>query len=150
MPLPKQKFRELVLLLLYSHDFSQGEEEDCLNLVMQELKVSKKYLLEAQNLRRAIEAKKEVIDEEIRQNATSYEFDRIPGIERNILRLGAYELLFFQEIPGKVAIAEAIRLSRKFASPESATFVNAVLDAIYQKVKETYVVGAAAEGQTSQ
>jgi N utilization substance protein B len=148
MPLPKQKFRELVLLLLYSHDFSQGEEEDCLNLVMQELKVSKKHLLEAQNFRRAVEAKKEALDDEIQTNATSYEFARIPGIERNILRLGAYEILYSQEIPGKVAIAEAIRLARKFASPESATFVNAVLDAIYQKSKD--VVGAATEGQTSQ
>jgi len=146
MPLPKQKFRELVLLLLYSHDFSQGEEEDCLNLVMQELKVSKKHLLEAQNLRRAVEAKKEAIDAEIQTNATAYEFERIPGIERNILRLGAYEILYSQEIPGKVAIAEAIRLSRKFASPESATFVNAVLDAIYRKSQD--VVGTATEGQT--
>jgi N utilization substance protein B len=148
MTLPQQKFREIVLLLLYSHDFSDGDEEDSSALVMQELKVSKKYLLQAQELRRSIESKFEELDQRIKETATSYEFERIPRIERNILRLGAYELLYSPQIPGKVAISEAIRLSRKFASPESATFVNAVLDAIYKKVED--VVGAVSEGETPQ
>jgi len=148
MTLPQQKFREIVLLLLYSHDFSQSEEEDSSALVMQELKVSKKYLFQAQEMRRAIESKNEELDQLIKETATSYEFERIPRIERNILRLGAYELLYSPQIPGKVAISEAMRLSRKFASPESSTFVNAVLDAIYQRGQD--VVGAVLEGQTSQ
>lgn len=149
MSLPYKKFREIVLLLLYSHDFSDGEEEDTSALVMNELKVTQKYLTQAHQLRRDIESKISELDQHIRESAISYEFERIPRVERNILRLGAYELLHSPQIPGKVAISEAIRLSRKFASPESATFVNAVLDAIYQKKVED-VVGAVPEGQTSQ
>lgn len=147
MKLPQQKFREIVLLLLYSRDFSQGEGGDSFALVMQELKVSKKYLFQAQEICCLIESKFEELDQHIKETATAYEFERIPRIERNILRLSAYELLYSPQIPGKVSIAEAIRLSRKFSSPESATFVNAVLDAI-AKVKD--VVGAVQTGQTSQ
>lgn len=148
MSLPQQKFREIVLLLLYSHDFAHGEEEDSSALVMQELKVSKKYLLQAHELRRLIETKQGEIDQQIVETATSYEFDRIPRIERNILRLSIYELLYSPQIPGKVAIAEAIRLARKFASPESATFINAVLDAVYRRNPD--VAAAMSAGETSQ
>src|SRR5437762_3316098 len=127
MTLPQQKFREIVLLLLYNHDFSQGKEEDSTAMVMQELNVSQKYLLQAHEIRRAIESKLPEIDQKILDTSSSYEFDRIPRIECNILRLGVYELLYSPQIPDKVAISEAIRLARKFASPESTAFVNAVL-----------------------
>lgn len=133
MVLPQQKLREILLLLLYSHDFVQGEEEDSSALVMRELAVSKKYVLQAHKVRREIGIKLSTIDEKITEAATAYEFNRIPRTERNILRLGVYEILYSPHVPGKVAIAEAVRLARKFASPEGATFVNAVLDAIYQR-----------------
>src|SRR5690606_29501809 len=59
-------------------------------------------------------------------------FERIPRVERNILRLAVFELLHDPSVPPTVAIAEAIRLTRKFATPEAATFINAVLDAIFK------------------
>jgi transcription antitermination protein NusB len=49
-----------------------------------------------------------------------------------VLRLALYEMLHDDQIPPKVAIAEAIRLSRKFSTPESSSFINAILDAIYK------------------
>jgi N utilization substance protein B len=49
------------------------------------------------------------------------------------LRLGIFEIFFDSEIPAKVAIAEAIRLCRKFGTPESSQFVNAILDGVYKK-----------------
>lgn len=70
----------------------------------------------------------------ITEHSTSYEFERIPRIERNVLRLGVYEIMYDSDIPPKVAIAEAIRLTRKFATPESATFVNAILDSILKSI----------------
>ncbi len=136
MALPQQKFREILLMLLYSHDFSRGDEEDSTAMVMRELSVAKKYVLEAHDRRRLIEEKLEAIDRMIAEVAVSYEFARIPGIERNILRLGAYELFHVPSLPPKVALAEAVRLSRKFASPEGATFVNAILDALYQRTRD--------------
>ena len=131
MSLPQKKIREILLLLLYSHDFVHDNQEDSISMIMEELSVSKKYVHQAYAVRCEIEKKLPLLDEAIAKAAVSYDFQRIPRMERNILRLGAYELLCSPEIPGKVALAESIRLTRKFASPEGASFVNAILDAIY-------------------
>lgn len=132
MPISPQKFREIVFQLLYSDDFGGGEE--VVEMLMAQLAVTKRIVREACVTKEKILEKKGEIDEVIRKNSEAYDFERIPRVERNVLRLGLYELLFSSDIPPKVAIAEAIRLSRKFATAEAATFVNAVLDAIYKKI----------------
>ena len=118
--------------MLYSQDFGGGDE--VANMLMVQLAVTKKSVRQAQELMGQIVEKKEALDAVIRLHAQEYEFDRIPRVERNVIRLGVYELLFAKQIPPKVAIAEAIRLSRKFATPEAAHFVNAVLDSVYKQV----------------
>jgi N utilization substance protein B len=135
MALPKQKFRELVFQLLFSGDF--GSDEEVISLLMGELAVSKKTVREAIEHKAQIEAKQTEIDRLIANTSKSYDFERISRVERSILRLGIYELLHDTTIPLKVAIAEAIRLARKFGTPESASFVNAVLDAVKPQSVET-------------
>jgi N utilization substance protein B len=135
MALPPQKFREIVFQLLYSSDMGFSEEKDIIALLMQELAVARKYVLAAQEKVKEIRKHQPELDDAIGKAAVSYEFERIQTVERNILRLGAYELLFDCTIPSVVAIAEAVRLAKKFGTPESASFVNAVLDAIYKLSK---------------
>jgi N utilization substance protein B len=132
MPISPQKQRELVFLLVYSDDFNSADEADMTKLLMHELEVTKKVMREAHVEKVKIQEKLAELDEKIAQHSKAYEFERIPRVERNILRLAAYELLYSKSVPPKVAIAEAIRLSRKFSTAESAGFVNAILDAIYQ------------------
>jgi transcription antitermination protein NusB len=133
MPLSLQKFREIVFHLVYSSGFGECEEEGITALVMQQLCVTKSAVRKARETWNKIVEKQEIMDNLIKEHSKEYDFERIPRIERAILRLGVYEMLFSTTVPPKVAISEAIRLSRKFATPESATFVNAILDAIYQK-----------------
>lgn len=130
-PSPHQ-FREIVFQLLYAYDFSGLSTEELIPLLMEEHSVTKKHLYLASEQLQKIREKQEEIDLMIGKTALSYQFERIPRVERNILRLGVYELLYDNSIPPKVAIAEAIRLCRKFATPEGATFVNGVLDALYK------------------
>jgi N utilization substance protein B len=132
MPISPQKFREIVFQLLYSDDF--GGSADVIEMLMAQLAVTKRIVREASIFKDKILGKKAEIDEAIRTHSAAYEFERIPRVERNVLRLSIYELLFSSDIPPKVAIAEAIRLARKFATSEAATFVNAVLDSIYKKI----------------
>ncbi len=132
MPISPHKQRELVFILVYSDDFNSADEADMTKLLMHELEVTKKVMKIAHEEKLLIQEKILEIDEHIKQHSKAYEFERIPRVERNILRLAVYELMFSKTVPPKVAIAEAIRLSRKFATAESATFVNAILDAIYQ------------------
>ena len=129
MALSKQKFREIVFLLLYSYDFTESFEEAS-SLIMEELKVTKKSLKEGVEQASKVVAHSADIDRFISESSKEYDFQRIPRAERNILRLGVFELLFDEQIPDKVAISESIRLARKFASFEAASFANAILDAI--------------------
>ncbi|MBA2369989.1 MAG: transcription antitermination factor NusB [Candidatus Protochlamydia sp.] len=132
MALSQQKFREIVFQLLYSYDLGRPNEAVMTELMMAELAVSKKNVLLAQEKVQKIILLLPEIDPLISTVSISYDFDRIQIVTKNILRLGVFELKFEGSIPPKIAIAEAIRLSRKFSTPESASFVNALLDNIYQ------------------
>jgi N utilization substance protein B len=132
MALPPQKFREIVFQILYSSDFLFDHLEDTAVMLMVELKVTKKSVLEAYERVKQIHSKLIGIDEKIGAFSTEYHFDRILKVEKTILRLAIFELLFDRSIPPLVAIAEAIRLTRKFGTPESAQFVNAILDRVYK------------------
>jgi N utilization substance protein B len=132
MTLSPQKLREIVFQLLYSSDFVEGPQDDAIPFFMDHHEVSKKNLYIAEAQRREITTKFPEIDELLRKTITEYNFDKISRVEKNILRLAVYELLFVPSVPPKVAIAEAIRLARKFASPEAASFINAVLDSVYK------------------
>lgn len=132
MPISLQKFREVVFHLLYSADFGGCGEAEIVPLIMQQLVVTKSTVREARVILDKILEKLGTIDTLIKELSKEYDFERIPRIERAILRLGLYEMLFSAKVPAKVAIAEAIRLSRKFATPQSAAFVNAILDGFYQ------------------
>ena len=132
MAITQQKLREIVFQLLYSYDFAQNDKEEMIPFLMTYYAISKKSLCIAEEKKEQIVAKLPEIDALITDTSLSYEFSRISRIEKNILRLGVFEIYFSGEIPDKVAISEAIRLARKFSTPEGATFVNAILDLLYK------------------
>ena len=130
--LTPQKNREIVFHLLYSSDFFPSDAGESFPFLMEHHKVTKKNIHAVETHVKEIQAHLLAIDKIIAETAQEYEFDRIPRVERNLLRLGVFELCFSKEIPPKVAISEAVRLTRKFATAESANFVNAILDALYK------------------
>jgi transcription antitermination factor NusB len=71
-----------------------------------------------------------VIDPKISQYATNWQLERMAVVDRNILRLSCFELLFRPDIPPKVSINEAVDLAKKYSGPEAGKFVNAILDKI--------------------
>jgi N utilization substance protein B len=70
------------------------------------------------------------IDELITSSSKNWRIDRMSRVDRNILRLGATELLAFRDVPVKVVINEAVELAKRFGTAESSAFVNGVLDRI--------------------
>lgn len=72
------------------------------------------------------------IDDMIKEVAENWRLDRMAAIDRNILRLGAYEVLFRPEIPAKVAINEALELAKRYSTAQSSRFVNGILDRVLQ------------------
>lgn len=132
MALPHQKFRELVVLILYAHaidpDSTQGER---VSLLMRQFAVSKKNVREAEGRAEQVLGHLPELDHWIQQAAVGYAIERIHKITLAILRLGIFELLIEKTLPFKVVIAEAVRLSCKFGSEQSGSFVNAILDQLY-------------------
>ena len=132
MALVPQKLREIVLQSLFSFDMGCQDEERLAKLLMEQYSTARKTTREAVAEAKKVHASIDELDPLIAEVSVSYDFDRIQIVEKNILRLGIYELKIDKK-PAKIVLSEAVRLAKKFGSPEAAGFVNALLDAIYKK-----------------
>ena len=132
MAYSQKKFREIVFQMVFSRDLNENLDDKALSSFLDQFLVPKKFLYQAYEKAQSVFDAIEKIDTLIAKFSSSYDFKRISKVEKNVLRLASFELLFKEEVPKKVAISEAIRLSRKFGSPEGSSFVNAVLDGIYK------------------
>lgn len=146
MALSQQKRREILFQLLFSFDFTGVEDDDLNEFIMKEFFISRRAVREMLDEIKQIAIHLTDLDAKITTYSIAYELHRIPKVELNILRLAIYEMLYIPSLPPKVSIAEAIRLTRKYATMESASFINAVLDAIFQsELKETVAEGSTNE-----
>jgi len=129
----RTKAREYALQMLYQVDITRGNWQEVLENfsascdrpdLSGELKEFSAELLSGvlQHLQQ--------IDKKISQYAANWQLERMAFVDRNIMRLGCFELLFRQDIPPKVAINEAVELAKKYSGLESGKFVNAILDQI--------------------
>lgn len=94
----------------------------------------KKYIKSLFNLSVKNKAK---CEEEIKTRLNNWEFDRVALIDRILLTLAICEIRFLDEVPPKVSISEAIELAKEYSTSESSSFVNGVLDKIYQSLNES-------------
>lgn len=131
MSVPQKKFREVLFQLLYSLDLDHSKEnqDQVLSLVMKEQKVTKKVAYQAMDRALSIYQKREELDDLVENMSEEYALDRVQVIERNILRLGLFEMLI-EDLPPQVAISESIRLVRKFGTAAGGKFINAIMDQI--------------------
>jgi len=90
----------------------------------------------ADGLARGAQAEVERLDAEIVKVSKHWRFDRIAAVDRNIIRLGAFELLRRPDTPAAVIIDEAVEMARRFGEADSTAFVNGVLDAIMRNLRE--------------
>lgn len=82
----------------------------------------------------AVEKHREGIDEAVAASLENWRLERLAVVDRALLRLGAAEILYMEEIPPRVSIQEAVRLAEQYGGPESPRFVNGVLDALYRRL----------------
>ena len=126
----RRKARELALMLLYELEFRPGDLEAMLAEFWSDRAVPPDVRAFAEALVRGAAEKSADLDGIIQAHAAHWSLARIAPVERNILRLAAYELLFRDDIPERVAINEAIELAKLYGSEESGAFVNGILDQI--------------------
>ncbi len=132
--------RSTVLQTLYEWDFG-NKKEDVSNIIE---RISSEFAPGIRsdnfmkNLLNGVISKQKDLDDIIQKAAPEWPIDKISVMDRNILRLGLYELLFSdrEQVPPKVAINEAIELSKSFGGETSSKFVNGVLGAVYKEIGE--------------
>ncbi len=129
------KARELALRALYWAEV--GNEQDraafLKNFWETPLAIDKVTQEFATSLIEGVLTNREALDTEISQHALNWKLSRMAVIDRNILRLGVYELSHCKETPHKVVINEAIELAKKYGDHNSGRFVNGILDSIIKE-----------------
>ncbi|MFH1946851.1 MAG: transcription antitermination factor NusB [Candidatus Magasanikbacteria bacterium] len=132
--------RTIILQALYQWDFRGQPTADIPAIIEQSLvefgvgiEDEQEYIEETIN---AIIENLPKIDKVITDYATNWPMDQINLIDRNILRIGIYELLLNDEIPAKVAINEAIEIAKTYGGQSSGKFVNGILGAIYKDINK--------------
>jgi N utilization substance protein B len=131
--------RSIAMQALFEWDF-RGQPADILpTIVDRDLREFGPGLDETEFAKKIIEevvGNMKEIDVMIQKYAPQWPIDQITIIDRNVLRIGIYELKFKNEVPPKVAINEAIELAKNFGGPSSGRFVNGVLGAIYKEMDD--------------
>ena len=123
--------RESALKILYAVDITKEAPERCINnFWMSQDKMDPEVKDFADGIVLGVCRNISRIDGLVSECATNWELGRMAVIDRNILRFGAYELIFMEDIPPKVAINEAIDIAKKYGDKDSGKFVNGILDKI--------------------
>ncbi|MEK4628290.1 MAG: transcription antitermination factor NusB [Solibacillus sp.] len=116
--------RQKALQALFQLDSTELSVEEAIGHVLEEEQKSNAFL---EKLVRGTTEKQAEIDAALEQKLEKWTLSRLPKIERTVLRLAIYELLFDQETPNKVVMNEAIELAKTFGDEKSSKFVNGVL-----------------------
>jgi N utilization substance protein B len=134
----RRRAREYALQLLFQLDVTGGElTDELLRDFWKNIKEDDDDKEFADSLIRGTREHIAEIDKIIKKSAEHWSIDRMAIIDRNIIRCAAYELLYRADIPPSVTINEALEISKKYSSEDSASFVNGILDKI-QKMKDRY------------
>jgi len=129
----RSRGREVALQVLYQVEQNPGVPPAEIRLFIQRRLLSERKLCEfTEGLIAGVKEHQVRIDAMISQVAENWRLDRMAAIDRNILRLGAYEMLFCPDVPAKVAINEALELAKRYSTAQSSRFVNGILDRVLQ------------------
>jgi N utilization substance protein B len=126
--LRRSRAREVVLQLLYQDDLQpQRELAPDVAFLEQRLHRDDTLIEFARSLLNGVRRNREELDASLEQLAENWSLHRMAVTDRNVLRIGAFEILY-SDTPGRVAINEAVELAKRFGAKQSAQFVNGLLD----------------------
>ncbi len=135
----RHQARESVVTLLYAYDIGNSDIEKYKEDILEDKKIRNKQKEFALSLYNGVIENLEAIDKEINKHLKEWKIDSIGNIERAILRLGTYEILY-TPLESAVVINEAIELSKTLANETAPKFINGVLDAIKRDKSWSYVL----------
>jgi N utilization substance protein B len=126
----RSRAREVVLQVLYQDDLNPEREMSASDTFLRERLHGQQDLVEfAQSLLNGVRRNREEIDQLLTSHANNWSLVRMAATDRNVLRLGAFEILY-ADTPARVAINEAVELAKRFGAKQSSQFVNGILDGL--------------------
>jgi N utilization substance protein B len=133
----RSKAREQILQLLYLIEQSTMAFEDALNFFQKNFEVHEREMPFIRSRFEGISTNMEEIDKKIAKSSEHWKISRMPKVDRNILRLGVYELEHCADVPVSVVINEAIELGKKFGDINTPKFINGILDKVAKELGRT-------------
>jgi N utilization substance protein B len=129
----RRRARELALQLLYQFELTDASPEEMQAGFEEWRNASESVRDFADSLLRGTLRRIEELDEELGRQTTHWRLERLAAVDRNILRLAMFELIYETDTPHAVVIDEAIEIAKKFGSKDSGRFVNGVLDGFVKR-----------------
>jgi transcription antitermination protein NusB len=129
----RSRAREVALQLLFQRDLNKGVDRAALERFVRDRLRDDSLMPFCLGLYDGVAAHQSDIDRRLSEIAENWRLVRMAAVDRNVLRLGAYELLHTPDTPPNVALDEAIELARRYGSADSPAFVNGVLDRLTRK-----------------
>ena len=126
--------REIALQVLYQIDMSDGKKEEAFDLFWEHFTPPDDLKEFSQKIVNGVCQHEEEIDVIIEHYSEHWRLKRMTIVDRNILRLAIFELMFCDDIPPKVVLNEAVELGKKFGSDKSGSFVNGILDKVAHSI----------------
>jgi N utilization substance protein B len=123
----------VALQLLFQHDLNPGVPREVLERFVHDRLDSSEMEAFALQLHDGVRERAADIDARLSRAAENWRLHRMAAVDRNVLRLGAFELLYLPDTPAGVVLDEAIELVRRFGAADSPAFVNGVLDRVYRE-----------------
>ncbi len=127
--------RECALEVLYRLDLVGDEPEQTIAEILLRKNPSEEAETYLRRLVAAAQANEKEIDSSLRKHLKRWRLERLTALDRAILRLAAAEILYFDDVPPKVSINEAVEVAKKYGDDEAGKFVNGVLDSIFQEAE---------------
>ena len=144
----RRRAREIVLQLLYEADVNEVRDaEDSRKFIRSRMQGRKALTQFACKLLAGTIERREEIDVHLAKLATHWTLPRMPVVDRNVLRLGAYEILF-AETPARVAVNESVVLAKRYGDKNSPRFVNGVLDRLMKETERSKTADLKQAGTT--
>ena len=128
--------RELALQAMYAGEQSNDPIRHVAATVIDPSELSPELQAFARKLFQISSLHKSELDEYIKKKSENWDFDRIAMLDRLIIRMAICEFLYFDDIPPKVSISEAIEIAKKFSTNDSSAFVNGILDAVLHLITD--------------
>jgi transcription antitermination protein NusB len=133
----RSRSRGWALQALYALESRGAPPEDAMRIlaeISEDIRISPENRFFAEVLIRIVGRERDALDRLIQSHLSNWRLDRLSAIDRNILRLGAAELLYVDDVEPRDTLREMVRLAERYSTPDSPRFINGVLEAVMRRI----------------